>query len=74
MTVENAAKRVVVVGSGLTGTGCAHGFAASGFTVTLVDLDTAALARAVASIRRSSRTASSQARCPRPSRTRRSHV
>jgi 3-hydroxybutyryl-CoA dehydrogenase len=52
MTVENAASRVVVVGSGLMGTGIAHGFAASGFAVTLVDLDAAALERAMAGIRK----------------------
>jgi 3-hydroxybutyryl-CoA dehydrogenase len=52
MTVENAASRVVVVGSGLMGTGIAHGFAAAGFTVTLVDLDAAALERAVAGIKK----------------------
>jgi 3-hydroxybutyryl-CoA dehydrogenase len=34
------------------GTGIAHGFAAAGFAVTLVDLDGAALERAVASIRK----------------------
>jgi 3-hydroxybutyryl-CoA dehydrogenase len=52
MTVENAASRVVVVGSGLMGTGIAHGFAASGFAVTLVDLDATALERAMGGIRK----------------------
>lgn len=52
MTVENAASRVVVVGSGLMGTGIAHGFAAAGFAVTLVDLDAAALERATGGIKK----------------------
>jgi 3-hydroxybutyryl-CoA dehydrogenase len=52
MTVDHAASRVVVVGSGLMGTGIAHGFAASGFAVTLVDLDSAALERAMTGIRK----------------------
>ena len=50
MTGENASGRVVVVGSGLMGTGIAHGFATAGFRVTLVDLDAAALERAVSGI------------------------
>ena len=50
MSGAGSTDRVVVVGSGLMGTGIAHGFAAAGFVVTLVDLDGAALERAVASI------------------------
>ncbi len=52
MSGAGPADRVVVVGSGLMGTGIAHGFAAAGFAATLVDLDGAALERAVASIRK----------------------
>lgn len=52
MTVDNTASRIVVVGSGLMGTGIAHGFAASGFTVTLVDLDPAALEQAMGGIKK----------------------
>ena len=52
MSGTASTERVVVVGSGLMGTGIAHGFAASGFDVTLVDLDGAALERAVAGIRK----------------------
>lgn len=50
MSGDKAPARVVVVGSGLMGTGIAHGFATAGFTVTLVDLDGTALARATAGI------------------------
>lgn len=41
---------VVVVGSGLMGTGIAHGFAAAGFQTRLVDTDPRALAAAEANI------------------------
>lgn len=52
MSSAGVAERVVVVGAGLMGTGIAHGFAAAGFAVTLVDLDSGALERAVAGIRK----------------------
>ena len=42
----NLEKTVVVVGAGLMGTGIAHAFAATGHTVTLVDTQAQALARA----------------------------
>ncbi len=43
-------QQVVVVGSGLMGTGIAHAFVSSGFTTTLVDMSAAALAKAKAQI------------------------
>ena len=52
MTSAEAVERVVVVGAGLMGTGIAHGFAAAGFAVTVVDLDAGALDRAVGGIRK----------------------
>jgi 3-hydroxybutyryl-CoA dehydrogenase len=52
MSSAGTAERVVVVGAGLMGTGIAHGFAAAGFAVTLVDLDAGALERAVGGIRK----------------------
>ena len=42
----NTEKTIVVVGAGLMGTGIAHAFAATGHTVTLVDTQAQALARA----------------------------
>jgi 3-hydroxybutyryl-CoA dehydrogenase len=52
MSSAEAAERVVVVGAGLMGTGIAHGLAAAGFAVTLVDIDAGALGRAVGGIRK----------------------
>ena len=45
-------KRVVVIGAGTMGNGIAHVFAQSGHTVTLVDVQAAALERAQATIDR----------------------
>lgn len=45
------AEHVVVVGAGLMGRGIAHGFAAAGYPVTLVDVQAAALAAATTAIR-----------------------
>ena len=42
MTVDNAASRVVVVGSGLMGTGIAHGFAVLGDHALMAYLTTSA--------------------------------
>lgn len=42
----NTAKKVIVVGSGLMGTGIAHAFASSGFDTTLVDTNGEALQKA----------------------------
>ena len=52
MSSAGAAERVVVVGAGLMGTGIAHGFAAAGFAVTVVDLDAGAIERAIGGIRK----------------------
>jgi len=52
MSNTSATERVIVVGAGLMGTGIGHGFAAAGFTVTIVDINPAALERAVANIRK----------------------
>jgi 3-hydroxybutyryl-CoA dehydrogenase len=51
MPMMPKAQHVVVVGAGLMGRGIAHGFAAAGCTVTLVDVQPAALASATDAIR-----------------------
>ena len=43
-------QKVVVIGAGLMGTGIAHAFASSGFTICLVDSNAEALARATQNI------------------------
>jgi 3-hydroxybutyryl-CoA dehydrogenase len=43
-------EKIVVVGAGLMGTGIAHGFAAAGYSVVLIDNNEAASAKAIAQI------------------------
>lgn len=51
MSTESEATRVAVVGGGQMGTGIAHAFVLAGCTVSLVDPNEAALAKAVEAIR-----------------------
>jgi 3-hydroxybutyryl-CoA dehydrogenase len=51
MPMVPKAEHVVVVGAGLMGRGIAHGFAAAGYPVTLVDVQPAALVSATNAIR-----------------------
>lgn len=51
MPIVPRAEHVVVVGAGLMGRGIAHGFAAAGYPVTLVDVQPAILAAATNAIR-----------------------
>lgn len=51
MPIVPRAERVVIVGAGLMGRGIAHGFAAAGHPVTLVDVQPTALTAATSAIR-----------------------
>ena len=52
MATGSIDEAVIVVGSGLMGTGIAHAFVIAGYAVTLVDLQAAALEKSAAAIRR----------------------
>jgi 3-hydroxybutyryl-CoA dehydrogenase len=52
MSTGSIEEAVIVVGSGLMGTGIAHAFVIAGYPVTLVDVQAAALDRSAAAIRK----------------------
>jgi len=52
MATGSIDEAVIVVGSGLMGTGIAHAFVIAGYAVTLVDLQAAALEKSTAAIRK----------------------
>ena len=52
MATGSMDEAVIVVGSGLMGTGIAHAFVIAGYAVTLVDLQAAALEKSTAAIRK----------------------
>ena len=52
MATGSMDEAVIVVGSGLMGTGIAHAFVIAGYAVTLVDLQAAALEKSAAAIRK----------------------
>jgi 3-hydroxybutyryl-CoA dehydrogenase len=52
MTTGSIDEAVIVVGSGLMGTGIAHAFVIAGYAVTLVDVQAAALEKSTAAIRK----------------------
>jgi 3-hydroxybutyryl-CoA dehydrogenase len=52
MATGSIDEAVIVVGSGLMGTGIAHAFVIAGYAVTLVDLQAAALEKSAAAIRK----------------------
>lgn len=52
MSVKKIDEAIVVVGAGLMGAGIAHAFVSTGYAVTLVDVQSAALEKAVNAIRK----------------------